>query len=127
MAQLNARLTAPPYRLVAQHAPTEAGIIAHQAEHCPVLAATPLLDTLRLAKAVVPGLEGPALTASGAAATWAACAGPRDPARQDPRGPGREGARHRTVDCRDLRPEAGPGRASLRDSRTPSPRTAAGC
>ncbi|NUS88969.1 MAG: 3'-5' exonuclease, partial [Streptomyces sp.] len=32
------------------------GIIARQAEHCPVLAATPLLDTLRLAKAVVPGL-----------------------------------------------------------------------
>ncbi|TLQ39480.1 3'-5' exonuclease [Streptomyces marianii] len=56
MAQLDARLTAHPYRLVAHHASTEAGIIARQAEHCPVLAATPLLDTLRLAKAVVPGL-----------------------------------------------------------------------
>ncbi|MYT25562.1 3'-5' exonuclease [Streptomyces sp. SID7760] len=56
MARLEARLTAPPYRLVAHHASTEAGIIARQAEYCPVLAATPLLDTLRLAKAVVPGL-----------------------------------------------------------------------
>jgi DNA polymerase-3 subunit epsilon len=56
MARLDARLTAPPYRLVAHHASTEAGIIAGQAEHCPVLAATPLLDMLRLAKAVVPGL-----------------------------------------------------------------------
>ncbi|MFI2791068.1 PolC-type DNA polymerase III [Kitasatospora sp. NPDC018614] len=57
MARLEARLTAPPYRLVAHHASTEAGIIARQAEHCPVLAATSLLDTLRLAKAVVPGLS----------------------------------------------------------------------
>ncbi|MET8768573.1 3'-5' exonuclease [Streptomyces sp. NPDC004658] len=56
LARLDARLTAPPYRLVAHHASTEAGIIGRQAEHCPVLAATPLLDTLRLAKAVVPGL-----------------------------------------------------------------------
>ncbi|MEU5257118.1 3'-5' exonuclease [Streptomyces longwoodensis] len=56
MAQLEARPTAPPYRLVAHHACTEAGIIARQAEHCPVFAATPLLDTLRLAKAVVPVL-----------------------------------------------------------------------
>lgn len=56
LARLDARLTAPPYRLVAHHASTEAGIIGRRAEHCPVLAATPLLDTLRLAKAVVPGL-----------------------------------------------------------------------
>ncbi|MGW5927709.1 3'-5' exonuclease [Streptomyces anulatus] len=56
MAQLDARLTTPPYRLVAHHASTEAGIIARQAKHCPVLAATPVLDTLRLAKTVVPGL-----------------------------------------------------------------------
>ncbi|MEU7327979.1 3'-5' exonuclease [Streptomyces parvus] len=57
MAQLDARLTSPPYRLVAHHASTEAGIIARQAVHCPVLASTPLLDTLRLAKAVLPGLR----------------------------------------------------------------------
>ncbi|MFF7449859.1 MULTISPECIES: exonuclease domain-containing protein [unclassified Streptomyces] len=56
LARLDARLTAPPYRLVAHHASTEAGIIGRQAEHCPVLAGTPLLDTLRLAKAAVPGL-----------------------------------------------------------------------
>ncbi|MFJ7063144.1 PolC-type DNA polymerase III [Streptomyces microflavus] len=57
MARLDARLMAPPYRLVAHHASTEAGIIARQAAHCPVLASTPLLDTLRLAKAVLPGLR----------------------------------------------------------------------
>ncbi|MFE5592918.1 PolC-type DNA polymerase III [Streptomyces sp. NPDC056549] len=56
MARLDARLTAPPYRLVAHHASTEARIIAGQAAYCPMLAATPLLDTLRLAKAVMPGL-----------------------------------------------------------------------
>lgn len=56
MARLDAKLTAPPYRLVAHHASTEAGMIAHQATYCPVLAGTPLLDTVRLAKAVLPGL-----------------------------------------------------------------------
>ncbi|MDX3117838.1 hypothetical protein [Streptomyces scabiei] len=62
--QLKARLTTPPYRPVAHHASTEVGITARQAEHCPVLAATPLLDTLRLAKAVVPGM---------APTDWTAC------------------------------------------------------
>ncbi|MFI9210297.1 PolC-type DNA polymerase III [Streptomyces sp. NPDC053253] len=56
MARLDAGLTEPPYRLVAHHASTEAGIIARQAKHCPVLATIPVLDTVRLAKAVVPGL-----------------------------------------------------------------------
>ncbi|MFI9788611.1 PolC-type DNA polymerase III [Kitasatospora sp. NPDC051984] len=56
MARLDAHLSAPPYRLVAHHAPTEAGMIARQAAHCPTLAATPLLDTIRLAKALTPGL-----------------------------------------------------------------------
>jgi DNA polymerase-3 subunit epsilon len=56
MARLDTRLSAPLYRLVAHHASTEARIIARQADHCPVLAATPLLGTLRLAKTVVPGL-----------------------------------------------------------------------
>ncbi|MEV7930415.1 3'-5' exonuclease [Kitasatospora sp. NPDC088779] len=56
MARLDARLTAPPYRIVAHHASTEAGLIAHQGAHCPVLANTPLLDTVRLGRAVVPGL-----------------------------------------------------------------------
>ncbi|MEU1284501.1 3'-5' exonuclease [Kitasatospora sp. NPDC005856] len=56
MARLDARLSVPPYRLVAHHASTEAGMIAHQAGHCPSLASTSLLDTVRLAKAVLPGL-----------------------------------------------------------------------
>ncbi len=38
---------------VAQHASTEAGLIARQAELCPVLATTPLLDTIRLAQRVI--------------------------------------------------------------------------
>nr|BEK71474.1 hypothetical protein KPHV_87010 [Kitasatospora purpeofusca] len=56
LARLDAHLTAPPYRLVAHHAPTEAGMIARQAAHCPTLASTSLLDTIRLAKALIPGL-----------------------------------------------------------------------
>ncbi|MFC4016207.1 PolC-type DNA polymerase III [Nonomuraea purpurea] len=56
MADLDRRLTAPPYRLVAHHAPTEAGLIAHQRPHCPVLAAVPLLDTVRLARVLYPEL-----------------------------------------------------------------------
>ncbi|TMR22479.1 3'-5' exonuclease [Nonomuraea turkmeniaca] len=57
MAALDARLTAPPYRLVAHHAPTEAGLIAGQRRHCPALAAVPLLDTVRLARVVYPELS----------------------------------------------------------------------
>ncbi|GAA3654700.1 hypothetical protein GCM10022224_017140 [Nonomuraea antimicrobica] len=56
MADLDRLLTAPPYRLVAHHAPTEAGLIAHQRAHCPVLAAVPLLDTVRLARVLYPEL-----------------------------------------------------------------------
>lgn len=56
MADLDGRLTAPPYRLVAHNAPTEAGLIAGQRQHCPVLAAVPLLDTVRLARVVYPQL-----------------------------------------------------------------------
>ncbi|MGW3351751.1 3'-5' exonuclease [Nonomuraea rubra] len=56
MAELDRRLSAPPYRLVAHHAPAEAGLIAHQRRHCPVLAAVPLLDTVRLARALYPEL-----------------------------------------------------------------------
>jgi DNA polymerase-3 subunit epsilon len=57
MADLDCRLMAPPYRLVAHHAPTEAGLIAHQRQHCPNLAAVPLLDTVRLARALYPELS----------------------------------------------------------------------
>ncbi|MFC5828769.1 PolC-type DNA polymerase III [Nonomuraea insulae] len=56
MADLDRRLAAPPYRLVAHHAPIEAGLIAHQRQHCPNLAAVPLLDTVRLARALYPEL-----------------------------------------------------------------------
>ncbi|MFD0396495.1 PolC-type DNA polymerase III [Kitasatospora sp. NPDC127121] len=56
MARLDSGLVSPSYRIVAHHAPTEAGLIAHQGTHCPVLAGTPLLDTVRLARALLPGL-----------------------------------------------------------------------
>ncbi|WP_424534353.1 PolC-type DNA polymerase III [Sphaerisporangium viridialbum] len=61
MAELDAAFTAPPYRLVAHHAPTEAGLIAHQAGHCPTLAAIPLLDTVRLARLSYPELSSHSL------------------------------------------------------------------
>lgn len=57
MAALDGALTSPPYRLVAHNAPYEAGIIARQREHCPTLAATPLLDTVRLARLAYPELS----------------------------------------------------------------------
>jgi DNA polymerase-3 subunit epsilon len=63
MAALDARLAAPPYRLVAHHAPTEAGLIAGQRQHCPTLAATPLLCTVRLARAAYPELPSHGLNA----------------------------------------------------------------
>ena len=44
------------YLLVAQHAATEAGVIHNQSQHCPTLARTDLLDTIPLAKHLIPGL-----------------------------------------------------------------------
>ncbi len=44
------------YLLVAQHAATEANIIHNQREHCPALAHVDLLDTIPLAKYLIPGL-----------------------------------------------------------------------
>ncbi|MFJ6776374.1 exonuclease domain-containing protein, partial [Kitasatospora sp. NPDC091257] len=41
---------------IPQHAATEANILHHQAEHCPTLARTNLIDTIPLAKHLVPGL-----------------------------------------------------------------------
>ncbi|WP_406315293.1 3'-5' exonuclease [Streptosporangium sp. NBC_01639] len=61
MAALDAMLTAPPYRLIAHHASTEANLIAHQREHCPTLAAISLLDTVRLARLAYPELNSHAL------------------------------------------------------------------
>ncbi|MBG0825715.1 3'-5' exonuclease [Planomonospora sp. ID91781] len=63
MAALDALLTAPPYRLIAHHAATEAGLIAHQGAYCPALAAVPLLDTVRLARLIYPELSSHSLDA----------------------------------------------------------------
>ncbi|GIM94427.1 exonuclease domain-containing protein [Paractinoplanes toevensis] len=56
LAGLDVLLTRPPYLTVAHHAPTEAGILRRYAHACPTLAATPMLDTLRLARACYPEL-----------------------------------------------------------------------
>lgn len=54
---LDRRLTTgTPYLLVAQHAAIEAGIIHHQAEHCPTLARINFVDTIPLAKHLIPTL-----------------------------------------------------------------------
>jgi DNA polymerase III subunit epsilon len=57
LADLDECLAAPPVRLVAHHAPTEAGLIGRQRQHCPGLAAVSLLDTVRLARKFIPGLS----------------------------------------------------------------------
>ena len=54
--ELDRRLSRPPYRVVAHGAATEAGILRRKREHCPNLAATPLLDTVAMARAVLPDL-----------------------------------------------------------------------
>ncbi|MFE4333277.1 PolC-type DNA polymerase III [Streptomyces sp. NPDC056831] len=57
LGALDRRLTAgSTYLLVAQHAATEANVIRNQAEHCPKLARTDFLDTIPLAKHLIPGL-----------------------------------------------------------------------
>ncbi len=61
MAELDNRLTEPPYRLVAHSAQTEAAAIAGQRRYCPVLAATPLLCTVKLARIAFPELRSHAL------------------------------------------------------------------
>jgi len=56
LAALDARLDQPPYLLVAHNAPTEAGILYDYRAHCPRLAATDFLDTVRLARHIYPQL-----------------------------------------------------------------------
>jgi len=56
LAALDRRFSAGSYPLVAQHAATEAGIIYHQREHCPALARIDFIDTIPLARQIVPGL-----------------------------------------------------------------------
>lgn len=57
LGPLDQRLTAgTPYLLVAQHAATEANVLHNQAECCPTLARTDFLDTIPLAKRLIPHL-----------------------------------------------------------------------
>lgn len=57
LGALDRRFTADNrYLLVAQHAVTEANLIHNQRAHCPTLARIDLLDTIPLAKHLVPGL-----------------------------------------------------------------------
>jgi DNA polymerase III subunit epsilon len=51
-----ATLTDPPYVTVAHYATTEAGIVRRYATACPTLAATPMLDTIRLARRTHPAV-----------------------------------------------------------------------
>jgi DNA polymerase-3 subunit epsilon len=63
LARFDATLTDPPYVTVAHHAPTEAGILTRYAHACPTLAATAMLDTLRLARHAHPELASHTLDA----------------------------------------------------------------
>lgn len=63
LAELDAAVPEGPLLLVAQHAPVEAGLLHDHREHCPRLAATGLLDTRLLAKALHPGLPSYSLDA----------------------------------------------------------------
>lgn len=61
MTALDSRLSGDPHgdlalRLVAHNAPTERTLLHGQREHCPHLAATPLLDSVLLARRAVPEL-----------------------------------------------------------------------
>ncbi|WP_186785647.1 exonuclease domain-containing protein [Streptomyces misionensis] len=56
LAALEALLAHPPYVLFAHNAPYEAGLIYDQESSCPALARLPMLDTVRLDRAVYPGL-----------------------------------------------------------------------
>lgn len=57
LAALDSCLTAGPYLLVAHHAPVEGGMIYRRREDCPHLAAIDLIDTVLLAKRLLPRLE----------------------------------------------------------------------
>ncbi|NKY96690.1 3'-5' exonuclease [Nocardiopsis alborubida] len=58
LGALDRRFTAGTrYLLVAQHATTEANLLYHQREHCPTLARINLIDTIPLAKHLVPNLD----------------------------------------------------------------------
>lgn len=63
MAALDARLASPPYRVVAHSAHTEATVIDGQREHCPALASTVMLCTVKLSRAAFPELPSHRLDA----------------------------------------------------------------
>jgi DNA polymerase III epsilon subunit-like protein len=63
MAELDARLTSPPYRIVAHSAHTEATVLGGQRRHCPTMAATTLLCTVKLARIAIPELSSHKLDA----------------------------------------------------------------
>lgn len=64
LAWLDSQLcAAQPVLLVAHHAPAEAAVLYDYRQHCPYLAATHLLDTVRLARAVHPNLASHGLDA----------------------------------------------------------------
>lgn len=54
--ELDRKFTDGTFLLVAQNASVEAGIIHNQAEYCPVLSRIDFLDTIPLAKQIMPGL-----------------------------------------------------------------------
>jgi DNA polymerase III subunit epsilon len=56
LGALDRRFTAGPYLLVAQQAASEAGIIYNQREHYPALARIDFIDTIPLARQIIPGL-----------------------------------------------------------------------
>jgi DNA polymerase-3 subunit epsilon len=56
LAELDTAMPAGLLLLVAQHAPVEASLLFNHRDHCPRLAATALLDTRLLAKALHPQL-----------------------------------------------------------------------
>jgi DNA polymerase III subunit epsilon len=56
LADLDQHMSRPPCLLVAHHAPTEAGFLYRYRDACPGLAGTGLLDTIRIARQVMPGL-----------------------------------------------------------------------
>jgi DNA polymerase III epsilon subunit-like protein len=63
LAEFDTHLTDGPYRLVAHNAATEGGMIYRYRDHCPALAGTHLLDTVKLARALLPDTPGLSLDA----------------------------------------------------------------
>jgi DNA polymerase-3 subunit epsilon len=63
LAQFDTRLSADPHLLVAHNAVTEGGMIYRYRDHCPALASTHLLDTVKLSRALLPDAPGHGLDA----------------------------------------------------------------